>query len=239
MVSKFYLRAWGDEKDCVDVIDLEQGRGFKTAIGSATVVSYVYDPDFLTHDLEGQFGKIESAAAPALKQLREEVPLTEQGQRVIIAFLDMHLERGRYADQAKITTPALVIKTKGETEEVDLKLGDRLLLSRYVEGAVRLSNLGLERWPWTLYKLYEGESLLTGDGAVLLWSETRDGELDTVTFPLGPELMLVIGRGIDPKIPINIFVAEKSRRWLVGSADTLTSDPARIAAARNPTQMQS
>lgn len=225
MVSKGYLRAWGDETDCVDVVDLEQGRGFRTAIGNATVVSYVYDPELLTNDLEGDYGKIESAAAPALRQLRDQRPLTVEGQRRVIAFLDMHLERGRYADQAKILTPALVIKSNGETEEAELKLGDRLLLSRSMEGAVRLSNQGLEHWRW---RLYQGANLLTGDGAVLLWRETKSNELSRVTFPLSPTLMLVIGLEIDLEIPVNNYVVENSRRWLVGSAGSLTNDPARI-----------
>jgi hypothetical protein len=154
-----------------------------------------------------------------------------EGQRRVIAFLDMHLERGRYADQAKIMTPALVIKSNGETEEAELKLGDRLLLSRSMEGAVRLSNQGLEHWPWRLYK---GANLLTGDGAVLLWHETMGSELSRVTFPLSPTLMLVIGREIDLEIPVNNYVAENSRRWLVGSAGSLTNDPARITLARKP-----
>lgn len=231
MVSKGYLRAWGDEKGCVDVVDLEQSRGFKTAIGNATVVSYVYDPEILMLDLEGQFGRIESAAAPALGQLREQSPLTAEGQRRVIAFLDMHLERGSYADQAKITTPALVIKSNGETEEAELKLGDRLLLSRSMEGAVRLSNLGLEHWPW---RLYEGANLLTGDGAVLLWRETKTSEPSRVTFPLSPTLMLVIGREIDLEIPVNNFVVENSRRWLVGSVGSLTNNPAPITPAPKP-----
>lgn len=49
-------------------------------------------------DLEGHYAKIESAASPALRHLREEEPLTRDEQREVIALLDMYLERGRYAD---------------------------------------------------------------------------------------------------------------------------------------------
>jgi hypothetical protein len=143
----------------------------------------------------------------------------------------MHLERGRYADQAKITTPALVIKSDGEAEEAELNLGDRLLLSRNMEGALRLSNLGLEHWPW---RLYEGANLITGDGAVLLWRDTNGSDPSMVTFPLSPTLMLVIGSEIGLEFPVNNLVAGNSRRWLVGSVGTLTNEPARVASERKP-----
>ncbi len=230
MVSKGYLRAWADSRNSVDVIDLQDSRGFKTSVESATVVSYVYDPEVLTVDLEGHFSQVESAGTAALVKLREETPITQDEQRDVVAFLNMHLERGRYADQAKITTPALLIKTNGSSEEANLKLGDRLLLSRNMEGVLDLRKLTLEEWPW---RVYEAVNLVTGDGAVLLWRETKDSELCSITFPLSPTLMLVIGQEVDLQLPFNELVVSKSRRWLVASVGMLTRDPERIAAARN------
>lgn len=67
---------------------------------------------------------------------------------------------------------------------------------------------------------------------MLLWSETKDRELCTVTLPISPTQMLVIGEDIDPAIPINNLLAMRSRRWLVGSVDTLTKEQSKIAAIR-------
>lgn len=222
MVSRGYLRAWADENDLVEVIDVEHGRKFKTSITKATVVKHVYVPSVLSVDLENEFGLIESAATPALVKLRNGTQLDENEQRDLIAFLDMHLERGRYANQAAITTPALVIKCGGEFEQTNLKLADRLLLTRHTDGPIRLSKLGLETWPWTLYK---GDGIATGDGAVLLWHETKANDLCTVTFPISPSLLLVIGQKIPLDTPINEVLAQKSRRWMIGKTDTLIQDP--------------
>lgn len=190
-------------------------------------MGYIYDPEVAKLDLEGHFAKI----APALRHLREEEPLTRDEQREVIALLDMHLERGRYADQAEVRTPALVVRANGTSEHSELELGDRLLLSRSVKNAVRLYSLGLEHWPWRLYKV---ANLITRDGAVVLWRDSKGSGPSKVTFPISPTLMLVIGSEIDSSPPIHDVVAENSRLWLVGGIGTLTQDPARIAAARNP-----
>lgn len=47
MVSKGYIEAWADSRNVVDVIDIQDRRGFPTSIHNATVVSYVYDPKVL------------------------------------------------------------------------------------------------------------------------------------------------------------------------------------------------
>lgn len=133
MVSRSYLRAWADSRNRVDVLDIEQGRGFTSAIGSATVVSYAYDPAVLTHDLEREFSGIESNGAPAIAKLRHGHQLSRDEMKDMTAFLDMHLERGRYADQTGIRTPAVLVKTDGSAEDAQFNLGDRLLLSRYME----------------------------------------------------------------------------------------------------------
>lgn len=60
MVSKTYLRAWGDRRGHVDVMDLEKGKGFQTTIERATVVSYAYDSNLMAADLEPEFSRVES-----------------------------------------------------------------------------------------------------------------------------------------------------------------------------------
>lgn len=229
MVSKGYLQAWANDEKRVSVIGCQNDRGFTTSVDSATVVSYVYDPQVLTVDLEARFAKTEAAGIKALNVLRAQETLTLEMQIAVIEFLDMHLERGRYADQAAVTTPAVILKVGGETEKTNLKLGDRLLLSRNMEGFFRLRDLSLELWPW---RIYTSDLLVTGDGAVLLFRETRDSEICTVTFPISPTQLLVIGREIDVNLQINEFIMRNCRRWVVGAIGVLTQDPNRIKAAR-------
>lgn len=142
MVSRSYLRAWADERNRVDVLDIQQGRGFTSAIGNATVVSHAYEPEVLPHSLEGEFDRIESRGVPAIVKLRARHAPTASDKDDVIAFLDMHLDRGRYADQSEVRTPAVLVKTDGSSEDASLSLGDRLLLSRHMEGVVRLAALG-------------------------------------------------------------------------------------------------
>ena len=166
MVSRRYISAWGDKRGRIDVIDLEERRGYVTTYERATVVSYVYDSSFLEQEnLEAQFGKIESKGIPALVKLREGTPIDQVDQRNVITFLDMHIERGRYANQAKVTTPALAVKVDGTTEDIDLRLADRMILSRYLEGAEKLEDHRLENWPWAVYsgcKLARGRAVMLG-----------------------------------------------------------------------------
>jgi len=230
MVSASYLKAWSDDRHRVDVIDLEQGRGFTTAIGNATVVSYAYQPDLLKHDLEGEFAGIETHGMRAIHKARYGHPLSSLEKANVVAFLNMHLDRGRYADQTQIRTPAVVLKTDGEVENVELNLGDRLRLSQSMTEVLRLDSLGLERWPWAVH---EATGLITGDGAVLLWraERARDSKIVTVSFPISPTQLLVIGRDISSSEHMNIRVSMNSRRWLVGGYGTLEKDRAKIFEA--------
>lgn len=218
MVSKGYLRAWADDRNRVEVLDVQHGRGFLTTVGDATVVSYAYDPRVLTRDLEGDYARIENGGISAINKLRGGRELTEAEATAVVGFLDMHLDRGRYADQAEIFTPAMLLMEDGQVKDATLGLGDRILLSQSLPDVTRLANLSLEQRKW---QVYEAGALATGDGAVLLWAPTEGADISTITFPLSPTQLLVIGQdppnGIDP----NLLVAQKSRRWVVGYPGSL------------------
>lgn len=219
MVSKGYIEAWADVNGLVDVRDLEHDRAFRTNIVNATVVSYAYDLAVLSHDLEAEYSRVENAGIPAIVKLRNGATSLDPAEySAIVAFLDMHLERGRYADQTKVRTPAVLVKAGGKFEDAELSLGDRLLLSQSFTDVVRLTALGLEHWKWQVLEL---EGLATGDGAVLLWAPTKDAELSTISFPLSPTRLLVIGQDLPEDLPINLIMASKCRRWLVGAPGTL------------------
>lgn len=232
MVSKSYIRAWADERNVVDVIDLQDGRGYPSSYLSATVVSYGYEPEVLTHDLERDYGRIEDRGIPAIVKLRNGDALTAVERSAVIAFLDMHLDRGRYADQTKTRVPAVVLKTGGRIEHAELALGDRLLLSQSFKDVFRLNVLGLEQWPWQVREI---DGLVTGDGAVLVWPLTEGADISTVSFPLSPTQLLVIGQNppddVRFKLLLNVLHAEKSRRWLVGARGTLNFSHAAVIAA--------
>jgi hypothetical protein len=229
MVSKGYIRAWADARNIVDVLDLQDGRGYPSSYLSATVVSYGYDPNVLTHDLEQDYSHIENRGTPAIVKLRNGHTLTAAERRAMIAFLDMHLDRGRYADQTKIRTPAVVLKTGGQIEDAELSLGDRLLLSQSFQDVLRLTTLGLEQRPW---QVRQAKHLATGDGAVLLWRPTDGADISTVSFPLSPTQLLVIGQDLPDDAPLNPTLAENSRRWIVGAKGTLNYNKAAVIAAR-------
>lgn len=218
MVPKSYLRAWADDRNRVEVLDLEKGRGFKTSIQNATVVSYAYDPRVLTRDLEQEFSRIEGSGVRAIVKLRNGHQLSASEKRDMVAFLDMHLDRGRYADQTEILTPAVLVKTDGTNEQASLNLGDRLLLSRHMDGPIRLASLGVDQWT---FEVVEAKHLATGDGAVLLFRETNGAPVSTATFPLSPTQVLVIGAPLEAIVPLNTRLAMNSRRWIVGSVGTL------------------
>jgi len=223
MVSKGYIRAWADRRNVVEVIDIQDRRGFPTSINDATVVSYVYDPEVLAHDLEMAYSHIEDVGIPVMVKLREGGhSLTDTERDSMIAFLDMHLNRGRYADQTKLRAPALVLKSGGEVEKAELHLGDVLLLSQSHPEVTTLRTLGLGLWEW---KVWPVEGLVTGDGAVLLWgSSPKNAEICTVTFPISPTQLLVIGRDLPDGMPMNDRIASNSRRWIVGSRGSLNLD---------------
>ncbi len=117
MVTKSYLKAWANERNVVDVLDVQEGRGYRSTVGDASVVSYVYDSEVLTHDLEGAVSVIETAAAPAFARLRAGEELSPHDAAAVIAFLDMHLHRGRYADRVGARQPALLFMEDGSVQE--------------------------------------------------------------------------------------------------------------------------
>ncbi|WP_400996411.1 DUF4238 domain-containing protein [Agromyces sp. GXQ0307] len=235
MVSAGYIRAWADEKDTVDVIDLQHDRGFPSAVSNATVVSYAYDPEVMQHDLENDYARIEDRGIPVIEKLRNgETTVTPAEMGAMIGFLDMHLDRGRYADQTKIRTPAAVLMTGGQVEHRELNLGDRLLLSRSLPDVIRLADLRLEEWEWRVNDVRPFR-LATGDGAVMLWASASGADICTVSFPLSPTQLLVIGKDLPPDIPLNVLLAEKCRRWLVGERGVLNLN---FKAQRSRTERQ-
>jgi hypothetical protein len=229
MVSKGYIRAWANAKKIVDVLDLQDGRGYPSSYEKATVVSYAYDPNVLTRNLERDYSLIESNGTPALVKMRKGEPLTTAETRAVIAFLDMHLDRGRYADRTKVRAPAVVLRTDGRIEHTELALGDALLLSQSFQDVLRLTTLGLEQWPW---QVREARGLATGDGAVLLWRPTDGAEISTISFPLSPTQLLVIGEDLPDDVPHNRLLAENSKRWIVGARGTLNFSKAAVIADR-------
>ncbi|WP_082460168.1 DUF4238 domain-containing protein [Frigoribacterium sp. Leaf8] len=218
MLTKAYIRAWADGRNRVDVIDMGRKHGYASSVNNATVRSFAYEPNVLTRDLEQEYAVIESKGMQAIAKLRGEDPtMDDETVAALMAFLDMHLDRGRYADQTEVRTPAVLLKTDGTTEDVEFNVADRLLLSQSMEDVIRLKALGLESWGW---QILPGE-FVTGDGAVLLFRETEGAEVCTVAFPLSPTQLLLIGKPFDGPVALNPLVASKSRRWLVGRPGSL------------------
>lgn len=229
MVSKGYIRAWADAKNLVDVIDLQDGRGYPSSVENATVISYGYEPEMLTWDLERDYWRIENVGIPAIVRLRNGHTLKAAEQIALIDFLDMHLDRGRYADQGKLRVPAVVLKIGGQIEHAELTVGDRLLLSQSFQEVLRLTRLGLEQWPWNVR---EARHLATGDGAILLWKPTNGSEISTLSFPLSPTQLLVIGEDLPDDVDLNRRLAMNSKRWIIGVKGTLRLNQAAVAAAQ-------
>ena len=221
MVTKAYISAWANEKNVVDVLDVQDGRGYPSSVENASVVSYVYDPAVMTHDLEGAYAGIESKGFSAFTKLRAGDDVTPDDMDAVITFLDMHLHRGRYADRASVRVPAVLIMNDGSIDDAELKLGDMLLLSHQQPDTLRLTSLGLPKWTWQIYPI---DGLYTGDGAVLLWRPNADHELTTITFPLSPTQLLVIGDGLPENIDMNRFLVRNCRRWIVGQRGSLPLD---------------
>jgi len=232
-VSKSYIRAWADHKNVVDVIDRQDGRGYPSSYLSATVVRYGYDSEILSYDLEHEYGRIEDRGLPAIVRLRKGCTLTAAERNAVVAFLDMYLDRGRYADQAKTRVPAVVLKTGGQIEHAEITLGDRLVLSQSLPDVLRLSALGLGQWPW---QVRDTPDLVTGDGAVLLWETTKGAGICTVSFPLSPTQLLVIGQDFPDDVQfihgLNPRIVANSKRWIVGARGTLDVKHAKFVATR-------
>lgn len=219
MVSRGYLAAWADKRNTVDVIDIQGQRGFPSSIFTATAVSDVYNPEVLTHDLEDTYSKIETDGIPVIVKFRDGPQSVTAAERdAMIAFLDMHLDRGRYAHRAKVRAPAQVLRRGGQVEKVELNLGDALLISQNHPDVLRLKTLGLGDWEWRVWTV---EGLVTGDGAVLLWTLPGGSEICTVTFPLSPTRLLIIGRELPDGVRMNDRVTSNSNRWIVGARGSL------------------
>lgn len=57
----------------------------------------------------------------------------------------------------------------------------------------------------------------------MLWRDAHGPEVGTVTFPLSPSLLLVLGPRLDypDNFQLNALVAKNSRRWLIAQRGTL------------------
>lgn len=214
MITRSYLESWANERNLVYVKDLESTERTES-INSATVVKYGYRTEHTTLDLENHYSAIEGNGVRAFKALQNDQILNEAGQQAVVAFLDMHLERGRYADQAKETTTVVKgdLKT-GSAEAVSLGLGDRLALAKSVDtDAVRLSMRDVRAMRWHVLK---ADGLVTGDGAVGLWQNSNPASLAAVTFPISPKHLLAIGATEHLfSVELNDLVIANSRRWIV------------------------
>lgn len=112
----------------------------------------------------------------------------------------------------------MMLMKDGTTQEKDLLLGDMLLLTHEHSDTLRLTSRGLERWT---RRIYTTDVLFTGDGAVLLWRPDAEHDFSTVTFPLSPTQLLVIGDDIPSDLNVNRFIVSNCRRWVVGQRGTL------------------
>ncbi|XYX72145.1 hypothetical protein ACAD36_00099 [Clavibacter nebraskensis] len=197
---------------------MDRNHGYPASVNNATVRGYAYEPNVLTRDLEQEYSVIESEGMRVIAKLRRGNPtLDAKGLAAMIAFLEMHLDRGRYADQMAIRTPAVLLKTDGSIEDVEFNVADRLLLSQSIDDVVRLKVLGLESWEWQVLR----GDFVTGDGAVLLFNTSKGADVCTVAFPLSPTQLLLIGKPFESPVPLNPLIASKSRQWLIGRPGSL------------------
>ncbi|MCE0459635.1 DUF4238 domain-containing protein [Curtobacterium flaccumfaciens] len=234
MLTRAYIRAWADGRGVVDVIDLGRLHGYSTAVNNATVRSFAYEPAVLTRDLEREFAGIEDRGIRAIRRLREEPPsLDREHVQAMIAFLDMHLNRGRYADKTEARAPAVILNTSGSIQDVEFRIGDIITLSGGMTDVLHLTTLGLDDWDWRVISDESG-ALITGDGAVLLFAETQGADVRTVSFPLSPTQLLVVGQPFPSDVPINDLIAQKSRRWLIGQPGTLKKGQLTMPAPPDP-----
>lgn len=220
MITRSYLESWANGRDLVYVVDTEAKVHGVRSLGGATVVRYVYQTEHANVDLETEYCQIEGDGIAAIRTLARSGVLQSDGQRALVAFLDMFLERGRFADQAKVKMPVAVANLfRVGVRDSTMGLGDRLVFSRDIDkDAIRLSSLKIERWPWRVIPVESG--LITGDGAVLLWKGSGSDPVAAVTFPLSRTRLLVIGDVLlGRQIPINPLILRESKRWLVDHVD--------------------
>src|SRR5699024_11932702 len=85
MVSRGYISAWADKKNVVDVLDLQDGRGYSSSIMNASVVSYAYHSEVLTQELEAEYARIESTGIFAYTKLRNVKAVTRKEKYADIA----------------------------------------------------------------------------------------------------------------------------------------------------------
>ena len=222
MVSRGYLEAWANDRGMVYVWDGEAGVNGARGLRHATVVGYAYKTVHTTLDLEEHYSIIESRGLSAIRNIVRGGSLNSDGRTVVIDFLDMHLERGRYADQAEVRMPIGMANIFGGGFEMsEMGLGDRLVLSRDInKDALRISALRVDRWPWRVADV--GGGLITGDGAVLLWEQSKGSGVSSISFPLSPSKLLVLGETL-PSAPLNALVAKNCRRWLIDHVDGTTA----------------
>ena len=232
MITKGHMAAWANARNIVDVLDVQEGRGYPSSIENATVVSYVYDPSVLAHDLELRFSKIEDRGVSALNRLRAGIDPYPGDPEAIIEFLDMHLHRGRYANKAGDSQQASLFMTDGSVQESELNYADLLSLAHDHPDTLRRPTLGMETWPW---QIYTTTNLWTGDGAVMLWRPNAESELATVTFPLSPTQLLVIGDDVPTDFDMGRAIARNSRRWVIGEKGTLPIEAIRRMKAEQDT----
>jgi hypothetical protein len=219
-LTKAYIRAWSDDHGTLEVIDIQRNQGLRTSINNATVVRGAYETLVLNYNLEAEYSRIESVGIRVIAKLRgQPAELSSAEMQAMINFLDMHLDRGRYADQVGALIPAVLLKVGGVVETVEFNAADRLRLSQSLPDVLRLANLGLDKWEWRVQPW--PHNIVTGDGAVLLFQESPSADVCTVAFPLSPSLLLVIGKQLQVPIAINDLIAARSRRWLISSLGTL------------------
>lgn len=219
MVSRGYLQAWGNNRGLVYVWDGEAGVSGVRSLTNATVVGYAYKTEHTTLDLEAEYAGIEGRGLSAMRNIANGGSLNSAGRDAMIEFLDMHLERGRYADQAGVRMPiAMGNLFSGQVEMTEMGLGDRLVLSKDInKEALRIASLRVDRWPWRVFEVSGG--LITGDGAVLIWEQRRGSGITSISFPVSPTRLLILGDSVPADSPINALIARNSRRWLVDHVD--------------------
>ncbi len=229
MITRAYLEPWADGRGRVRVWDYENSVDGVRSLNDATVVGDAYRADVSGFDLEQHYSKIESIGVRLLRIAASGGPLSEVERDAIVDFLDMFLDRHRYAGQGKATIPASLVTvdfTTGESSarEVGMTLGDRLNFAKDANiDVVRLEALGVARWTWRVFPV-EG-NLVTGDGAVLLFREDKTSPITAICFPLSPKKVLVIGDGLtDVPEKINFHIAANSRRWVVDHVDGSMAD---------------
>lgn len=214
MVTRSYLEGWANENRRLLVWDLENKSRRELGLNDATVVKYAYKTEHFDVDLERKYSAIESDGISAIRTLTESGTINNHGRSAIANFIEMHRERGLYADQTKVRMPVIFGGPGGIRPET-MGLGDRLALRDSVDtGIAKLKNLELRRWRW---RVHETEwSIITGDGAVLLWRDYPDSPISTVTFPLSPNKLLMIGAEFNENdFPINQCIADNCRRWII------------------------